>query len=80
MQPNDQGGQLRVTGKGEKERYLLISAETYKELQALRGNSFDFAPVFVSRKSTNGGFLERGQVNRIVEEARSGPVLRSTPK
>jgi integrase/recombinase XerD len=69
VKENEQGGQLRVTGKGEKERYVLISAETYQELQALRGNSFDFAPVFQSRKSIKGGFLERGQVNRIVEDA-----------
>lgn len=83
VQANEHGGQLRVTGKGEKERYLLISKETYEEVQALRGNSFDFAPVFMSRKSTNGGFLERGQVNKIVEDAaiRAGiAVYQSTGK
>lgn len=69
LQPNEQGGQVRVFGKGGKERYILISAETYEELQALRDNPLDFAPVFQSRKSTNGGGLQRGHVWRIVEEA-----------
>jgi integrase/recombinase XerD len=69
VRDNPNGGQVRVSGKGGKERYIQISGETYEELLALRGNSLDFAPVFQSRKSTHGGFLERGQVNRIVEEA-----------
>lgn len=69
VKEKEHGAQLRITGKGEKERYVLISAESYQELQALHGNSFDFAPVFQSRKSIKGGFLERGHVNRIVEDA-----------
>jgi integrase/recombinase XerD len=69
VQDNPNGGQVRVFGKGGKERYSLISQETYEELLELRGNALDFAPVFQSRKSTKSGFLERGQVNRIVEDA-----------
>jgi integrase/recombinase XerD len=69
VRDNPNGGQVRVSGKGGKERYILISRETYEELLSLRGNSLDFASVFQSRKSIHGGFLERGQVNRIVEEA-----------
>jgi integrase/recombinase XerD len=69
VQSNQNGGQVRVFGKGSKERYIVISKETYDELQALRKNTFDFSPVFQSHKSTKGGFLERLQVNRIVEQA-----------
>jgi integrase/recombinase XerD len=69
VRDNQNGGQVRVFGKGGKERYVLISRETYEELLALRGDSLDSAPVFRSRKSVHDGFLERGQVNRIVEEA-----------
>jgi integrase/recombinase XerD len=69
LQTNEKGGQVHVFGKGGKERYILISKETYQELIALRQNALDFAPVFVSRKTTKSGFLERGQVNRIVEDA-----------
>jgi integrase/recombinase XerD len=69
LQDNPQGGQVRVFGKGGKERYVVISRETYEKLQALRCNALDFAPVFQSRKTTKSGFLERGQVYRIVEEA-----------
>jgi integrase/recombinase XerD len=69
LQTNELGGQVRVFGKGGKERYILISAETYQEVLALRDNPLDFAPIFQSRKSTNGGGLQRGHVWRIVEEA-----------
>src|SRR5579885_1236998 len=65
----EMGGQIRALGKGAKERYILISAETYQELVALKGDVLDFAPVFASRKKTNGGQLTRGQINRIVEQA-----------
>lgn len=63
------GGQIRAYGKGQKERYILISAETYQEIVALKGNTLDFAPVFSSRKHANGGQLTRGQINRVVEQA-----------
>ena len=69
VQPNPNGGQIRVFGKGGKERYIVISAETYTEVLALRGDAFDFAPVFQSRKHTKSGFLERARIFRIVEDA-----------
>lgn len=69
VQEREQGGQIRAYGKGNKERYILISPETYQEMVALRKNSLDFAPVFQSRKTTKGGYLTRGQVNKIVEAA-----------
>lgn len=81
LRENSKGGQVRVTGKGGKERYILISAETYQEVGALRDNSLDFAPIFQSRKSTHGGFLTRSQVNRIVTEAaiRAGITEKVSP-
>jgi integrase/recombinase XerD len=69
VQENEPGGQLHISGKGEKERYVLISRETYEEVLALRGDAPDTAPVFSSRKTTKGSFLTRGQVYRIVEAA-----------
>lgn len=69
VQERSTGGQIRAFGKGDKERYILISAETYQELLALKGESLAFSPVFISRKTTKGGFLGRSQVNKIVEEA-----------
>jgi integrase/recombinase XerD len=63
------GGQIRAYGKGSKERYILISTETYQEVMALKGDVLDFAPVFTSRKKKWGGQLTRGQINRIVEAA-----------
>ena len=50
VRPNGDSGQIRVTGKGDKERYILLSKATYKELCALRGESPDTAPVFASQK------------------------------
>ena len=50
VRPNGDSGQIRVTGKGDKERYILLSKATYKELCALRGESPDTAPVFRSQK------------------------------
>jgi integrase/recombinase XerD len=82
VQVNPNGGQVRVFGKGGKERYIVISAETYSELVALRDdNTEDADPVFQSRKSTRGGFLVRSQVNRIVKEAaiRAGVAVHIEP-
>lgn len=69
VQTRETGAQIHAYGKGEKERYVLISPETYQELLAIKGNALDFAPVFQSRKKTNGGQLTRGQVNKIVEDS-----------
>jgi integrase/recombinase XerD len=74
------GGQIYVIGKGGKERYILISQETYQEVLALRkaGDTED-SPVFHSR--SRGGFLNRSQVNRIVKAAaaRAGVTEKMSP-
>lgn len=75
VQERGTGGQIRAFGKGEKERYVQISAETYEELLKLRlPGVTDSAPVFTSRKR---GHLSRDQVGRIVKAAalRAGIAL-----
>jgi len=79
IQENSQGGQIYVIGKGGKERYIVISAETYQELLAMRQGAIEDAPVFPSR--SHGGFLNRSQVNRIVKRAakRAGVTEKMSP-
>jgi integrase/recombinase XerD len=67
--PRDAAGQLTVVGKGAKVRTILLSAETWVALQALRpadAPAMAIAPVFRSRK---GGALDPSQVRRIVVAA-----------
>ncbi len=66
LQENASGGQVTIFGKGQKERYIVISIDTYNEVQSLRGKDEDTAPIFRSRK---GGHLTREQIFRIVEQA-----------
>jgi integrase/recombinase XerD len=62
----EEGGQLTVFGKGGKTRYVLISNETWLEVESLRGTAGQDDPVFVSRK---GSHLDPSQVFRIIKEA-----------
>lgn len=68
----DEAGQATVFGKGGKTRVVLLSAATWKVLQALRAESCQLgasnadAPVFLSRK---GGALDPSAVHRIVKAA-----------
>lgn len=63
---DDGKGEITVHGKGSKTRIVLISAEVWGEIAALRkGRSLD-APVFASR---TGRSLTRVQINRIVAAA-----------
>jgi hypothetical protein len=55
-----------VFGKGGKTRAVLLSCETWRELQTLRGSAGPEDPVFRSRK---GGALDRSQALRIVKAA-----------
>jgi integrase/recombinase XerD len=65
LQVRGEGGQVTVTGKGEKTRAVLLPAPLWRELHDLRGSVGD-SPVFRSRK---GGALDRSQVLRIVQAA-----------
>jgi integrase/recombinase XerD len=67
VQPREGGaGQITVYGKGAKTRAVLLTAATWRELAALRGDAVSEAPVFRSRK---GGALTASQVWRIVRAA-----------
>jgi integrase/recombinase XerD len=68
VQESNQGrGQVTLFGKGNKTRAVVFSAETWKELQTLRGESGQDDPVFQSRKKK--GHLDRSQIKRIIEAA-----------
>ncbi len=60
----DDGLKLKVMGKGDKVRFIIVPAGLWGELQALRNDS---AYVFSSRKGTNGGKLSRVQVYRVIK-------------
>lgn len=65
-------GQLVAFGKGGKTRSILLTAETWRELQSLRGEASDNEPVFVSRqrsKQDDSRALKPSQVYNIVRQA-----------
>ncbi len=66
LSTRDEAGQATVYGKGGKTRMVLLSAATWKVLQALREAAPADAPVFLSRK---GGALDPSAVHRIVKAA-----------
>jgi site-specific recombinase XerD len=66
-QARSNAGQITVYGKGGKTRVVLLSADTWKEIDALRPKDADLnASIFVSRKH---GPLDPSQVFRIVRDA-----------
>jgi site-specific recombinase XerD len=67
VQPRTEAGQITIFGKGGKTRAVLLSSDTWAELNTLKGDADSDAPVFKSRK--NGGHLHPSQVKRIVEAA-----------
>ncbi|WP_158808432.1 tyrosine-type recombinase/integrase [Beijerinckia sp. L45] len=65
-------GQVTVYGKGGKTRVVLLSANTWKALQAIRPlktAEINDLPVFLSRKGKGQGHLDPSQVHRIVKAA-----------
>jgi integrase len=72
-------GQLVAFGKGGKTRSILLTPETWRELQSLRGEAADDDPMFVSRqRSKNDGrkALKPSQVYNFEEPA--GPGYRKS--
>jgi integrase/recombinase XerD len=61
-----EGGQITVFGKGGKTRTILLKPKIWCQIQSLRGDAPDTAPVFCSRR---GGPLDPSQVRRIVYAA-----------
>jgi site-specific recombinase XerD len=86
LQPNGDGGQVTVFGKGGVTRSILIPASVWKLVMALRKAQTEVCvtgddPVFRSRKKVNGGRLRPLAVLRIVRKAtvRAGVQLPVSP-
>ena len=64
----EDNGTARITihGKGNKTRVILITADVWQMVKALKGDRPLNSPVFVSR---NGNALSRTQIHRIVKAA-----------
>lgn len=60
-------GQITVLGKGGKTRTMMLPAAVWSDLQSLRGDAGDDAPIFRSRQGD--GRLSCLQVERIVAAA-----------
>ena len=79
IQPNGDGAQVTVFGKGGKTRAVQVPASVAKALADLRADAPDEGPVFRSRKG--GETLQPAAVLRIVRlsAARAGIDLRVSP-
>lgn len=62
----NEGGQITVTGKGNRSRSILLPSSVFEQILSLRGDGPDNGPVFRSRK---GGHLHPSQILRIVQTA-----------
>ena len=82
LQPNGEGGQITVFGKGSVTRAIQIPASVWKLVMGLRpaGAGLD-DPVFASRKLKSGGRLKALGVLRVVRGAakRAGIDLPVSP-
>jgi integrase/recombinase XerD len=77
IQPRGNAGQVTVWGKGEKERAVLLTEGTWRELMALRPrDASPDAPVFRSRQ---GMPLSPSQAWRVVKAAATRAGLASAP-
>jgi integrase/recombinase XerD len=82
LQPNGEGGQIGVFGKGGVTRVIQVPASVWKLLGSLRTPKTAAGdPVFLSRKEKNGGRLRPLAVLRIVRKAsvRAGIELPVSP-
>ena len=82
LQPNADGGQITVLGKGSVTRSIQIPASVWKLVVALRpANASTEDPVFRSRKKQAGGRLQPLAILRIVRAAaqRAGIELAVSP-
>jgi integrase/recombinase XerD len=82
LQPNGEGGQISVFGKGGVTRAIQVPASVWKLLTGLRTPKTGAGdPVFRSRKGENGGVLRSLAVLRIVRKAsaRAGIELPVSP-
>jgi len=82
LQPNGDGGQITVFGKGGQTRAIQLPASVWELLNKLRAaKAENDDPVFRSRKGKNGGRLRSLAVLRIVRKAasRAGIALPVSP-
>jgi integrase/recombinase XerD len=82
LQPNGDGGQVTVLGKGGTTRAVTVPKSVWDALAALRAHDArPDDPVFASRKAINGGRLRPAAVFRIVRKAaaRAGIDLPVSP-
>lgn len=82
LQPNGDGGQITVFGKGGATRSIQVPASVWKLLMDLRAPQAGAGdPVFRSRKGNSGGRLRSLAVLRIVRKAaaRAGIELPVSP-
>lgn len=66
LQGRAEGGQVTLYGKGGKTRAVLLPDALWDDLEALKGDDGDDAPVFRSRR---GGHLVPSSVHRVVRAA-----------
>ena len=64
LQRRDDAGQVRIVGKGNQTRVVLLTPPLWADLMALRGKAPLFDPVFKSHNS--GQKLSRKDVNELV--------------
>jgi integrase/recombinase XerD len=69
LQPNGDGGQITVFGKGGLTRAIQVPAAVWRLVSGLRGAAGLDDPVFRSRKGKNGGMLRPLAVLRIVRQS-----------
>ena len=82
LQPNGEGGQITVFGKGNITRAIQMPASVWRLVQALRpATAGPGDPVFRSRKQDHGGVLRPLAVLRLVRQAacRAGIELPVSP-
>jgi len=82
LQPNGDGGQITVFGKGSVTRSVQLPQSVWQILMELRPIAAGLSdPVFRSRKAVNGGFLQPIGVLRVVRGAakRAGIELPVSP-
>jgi integrase/recombinase XerD len=81
LQPNGDGGQITVFGKGGVTRSVQVPPSVWKLLSGLPGNAITDGPVFRSRKRQDGSRLKPSAVLRVVRLAahRAGIELPVSP-
>ena len=73
LQERDESGQIAVYGKGNKTRYVLLDADTWREVWALRSHAPLDAYVFPSRQAHS----RAGKQSTRLDESRVHQIVRA---